>query len=140
MAEKERIINKLKDYCIKNMGFKKDGEGIKKTLKDEKDFFVTDNVVLTILSGSAYGGKIEYLYSLIEDNYISEIEDRFSDFLNLTEKEREWLDEDEDGCYGADIISEWIWDYFDVTAARNKVDWFARNIANDNGLKIKEIA
>ena len=136
MAEKERIINKLMNYMIKNMGFKACDGYITKTLKNPREFLVSDHVVTTILNGNAYGGETKYIYSLIEDNYISDIEDKYTEFLNLTEKEGAFLDADDDGCYGFDVISEWIWDNVHVEADHSRVDIFVEKIAKRNGMQM----
>lgn len=125
MAEFERIKNKLDEYLIKNMGFKKNGAGVSKVLKEEKDIGVGLNtdVIAGIESGSLYGGRHESFYDVVEENYIRDIEERFDSFLKLTDREAAWLDEyDEDGCLGWDLISEYIWDYVDVAVSHKAAD------------------
>lgn len=125
MAEFERITNKLNEYLIKNMGFKKNGRGVSKVLVEEKDIEVRLNkdVIPGIEWGDLYCGRHESFYDVVEENYISDIEERFDDFLKLTDREAAWLDEyDEDGCLGWDRISEYIWDYVDVAVSHTAAD------------------
>lgn len=130
MAEYERIINKLNTYLVNNMGFKKNGMGYSKILKDEADIGLSDQKVSMIASGNLFGGRKESYYETIEEDYIVErIEERYDEFLILTNKERAWLSSyDEDGIYGADAISEYIWDYLDVSVNRKMADKYMEKV------------
>lgn len=129
MAEMERIINKLKESLITNRGFKKSGAGVTKRLRSEEDFDIPDAAIEGIMSGDLFGGRHTAIYDVIEENYITDIEETFEDFLSLTEREKTWLGEfDEDGCLGWDLISEWIWENVDVSVCHKTADRYAKEV------------
>lgn len=136
------IVQKLKTYLLSEKGFISQGEGLQKVLKDENDFIVSDDVYILMHKGQIFDGQWRYLYDLISDNYKTEIEDKFEDWLDLTQEEVEWLHESEDedsDTTGWDIISEWIWDYVDTACDRCAVDTVAGKVIKEY-LKSEKIA
>ena len=128
MAEMERIINKLRNYLIDSKGFKKNGEGVTKTLSDEFNKYIRDDVIIDISEGRCFGGDMKYMYGTIEDNCLSSIEDELEDVLNLTEHEQRWLCSYDDGCYGLDLISDWIWENVQVICNKAKADVYVNKV------------
>ena len=112
----EMIEKKLESYLIKNMGFQSYKGMLIKRIKPS-EYLLADNAIELTLAGKAFGGDISYLKMAIVENYIADrIEDKYENFLDLTEEEKDFLDgEDEDGVCGTDVISEWIWDTLEVS-------------------------
>ncbi len=120
------IEDKLTEYLVQKMGFVKEGLVLKKTLDNEADFICPPGTYLAFHQGQIYGGNVDYLYSMLADNYVTQIEDRFDEFLELTDEERAFIDnpvdEDIEDFTGFDVISQWIWDYVEVTVNEYKVN------------------
>ena len=134
MDYEKSIVQKLKTYLLSEKGFIPVGEGVQKVLKDEKDFIVSDDAYILMHKGQIFDGQWRYLYDLISDNYKTEIEDKFEDWLDLTDDEIDWLHESEDedsDTTGWDIISEWIWDYVDTACDRCAVDTVAGRVIKE---------
>ena len=131
MSEYDRITNKLNRYLIDNMGFKKNGIGLSKVLKAD-DIDLSDEKVVLIATGRLYGGSKEIYYEAIEEDYlVGRIEERFEEFLTFTDKERAWLNSfDEEGFYGADLISDYIWNYINVAVDRKIADKHMAKVMN----------
>ena len=112
MAEFERIINKLRTYCLDNLHMEKSGQGVTFWLKKEKDFHISDDNLMDIVAGKAFDGSVERLKDVLIENYITSVlVEKYDIFLNRTEREADWLNSyDEDGMLGADLVEEWIWD------------------------------
>ena len=129
MSEYESITIKLSDYLLNNLGFKKvDGE-LFKELTDEEDIHILASTVIGIHEGKLFGGKMSYYYGTIEENYILDvIEERFEEFLPLTEAEKNYLKSWNDDIHGWDSISEWIWENIHVEANRKIADAYAKNV------------
>ena len=131
---KNSIIKKLKQFLVTQKGFNLSGKGVQKTLKDEKDFIVSDNAYIMMYKGYLYEGNWRYFYDLIADNYRSEIEENFEDWLSLSESEIDWLHEpleDGDDLTGFEVISEWIGDYVDTACDTCAVDSVAGRIIRE---------
>lgn len=130
MAEMERIINKLRNYCIDELHMKKSGQGVTFWLKAEKDFHISDDNLMDIVAGRAFGGSLERLKDVLTDNYITSVlVEKYDLFLSLTERECNWLESyDEDGMLGADLIEEWIWDNVDVAVNEDALKRYVKEV------------
>ena len=129
MATYERIVNKLTNYLV-SLGFKEKNGQYTKVLKDTADFRISKTLYDAISTGKAYGGNMDYLPMCAEENFITDLENGFDKVLPLTDHEKEWLQSfDEDGLYGWDLISEWIWDNVEVTVQKKAFNAFTKTLA-----------
>ena len=124
----DKIIEKMKEYLVSQMGFEEVGDVLSKRLSVE-DYCLSSTVVKTIMNGEAYKGMDPYetIQSLLIDNFIGEkIMDTAIYDVDFSDEERAFFecdeDEDEDdfGYNGYCEIESWVNEQ-NITIDRNEL-------------------
>ena len=124
----DKIIEKMKEYLVSQMGFEEVGDVLSKRLSVE-DYCLSSTVVKTIMNGEAYKGMDPYetIQSLLIDNFIGEkIMDTAIYDVDFSDEERAFFESDEDeddddfGYNGYCEIESWVNDQ-NITVDRDEL-------------------